>query len=83
MVKKEQRSFTKSRTHFLNQLIEDQLEERKAIETNFLKSFRKNVNPKKPIFTIHRTENKEFVRFFSKKDKDNSQHNFINSEIYA
>jgi hypothetical protein len=84
IVPKKSRSFKKNRTHFLNQLIEDRLEERKAIEINFLKLLSKNVNLKKHIFTIHRIESKEYLRFFSQRNKDNNQHNFVNDiEVYA
>lgn len=68
IVPKKSRSFKKNRTHFLNQLIKNRLEE-KTIEINFLKSLSNNLNKNKVIFTIHRTESKEFLRFFSKKNK--------------
>ena len=77
IVPKKSRSFKKNRTHFLNQLIENRLEE-KTIEINFLKLLIENVNLKKHLFTIHRTESKEYLRFFSQKDENNNQHNFVN-----
>lgn len=84
IVPKNSRSFKKNRTHFLDQLITNRLKDEKTIKTNFLKSLSKNLNKKKSIFTIHRTESKEFLRFFSKKDENDNQYDFTNNvEVYA
>jgi hypothetical protein len=84
IIPKKSRSFKKNRTHFLNQLIKNRLEDEKTLKINFLKLLSQNVNLKKYIFTIHRTESKEYLRFFSQKDENDHQNNFINNvEIYV